>query len=268
MLFSSCAFRRVNRTKNIPYQSAEERFGEQSLNVFAPKKLKETLPVLVFIHGGGWNSGKKEMYSFFGARWARRDVISVVIDYPKSAEVKFYDMAQACAKALAWTENNIKSFGGDTSRIFLAGHSAGGHLAGLIALDSSYFNGINEANPIKGMIMLDAAGFDMHAYLQKEQFPANHTYLSTFTEDPDVWKKGSLNYHINKDIPPMLLYCGSKSFPDLIVGTEMFVEKAKPYNLDVKYTLLKGKSHIEMITQFFWGWSKRYDEIKTFIDAH
>ena len=86
ILFTSCAFKNINRSKNITYLAADDVGNKpaEKLNVFAPKKSAQLKEVLIFIHGGSWNSGRKEIYNFFGSRWARKDVVTVIVDYPKS----------------------------------------------------------------------------------------------------------------------------------------------------------------------------------------
>ena len=83
---NSCAFKCITRSKNIIYLPADSSINksQEKLNVFAPHK-KDTLKnVLVFVYGGGWNSGKRSLYNFFGSRWARKNIVTVIIDYPKS----------------------------------------------------------------------------------------------------------------------------------------------------------------------------------------
>ena len=129
-LLSSCAFQTLHRTKDINYISAntQQDLPNKNLDVYAPKKASN-LPVLVFFYGGSWKSGKKEMYHFLGNRLARRDVIVVIADYPLASEFKIPAMQKSALAAVNWAKDNIESYGGNPDRIFVSGHSAGGHLA-------------------------------------------------------------------------------------------------------------------------------------------
>lgn len=264
---SGCAFKPIKRFKNITYLEANPalKIAGQQLNVFAPRKSDSLKEVLVFIYGGSWNSGSKSLYSFFGSRMARKGVVTVIIDYPLSPKATYKEMAVASAKAVIWVKNNIRAYGGDPAKVFISGHSAGGHLATLIAIKEEYFNALGVKNPVKGVILIDAAGLDMYGYLQEEKFPAGHTYLQTFTPDPANWKDASPLYHLHQNMPPLLIYRGENTYPSIQKSTEKFVTALKNYVPAPDYHILKGKKHIPMMTQFINPWNPLYQEIITFM---
>jgi acetyl esterase/lipase len=265
---SSCAFRSVSRHKNISYltQDLTRSGSQQKLNIFSPKKRASPRSVLVFIHGGSWRSGNKNLYSFFGNRLARKGVVSVIISYPLSPEADYNDMARACARAVKWVSENIKPYGGDPDKIFISGHSAGGHLAALISVRDEYFDSLDIKSPIKGAILIDAAGLDMYGYLKEDKKPPGHSYLNTFTTNERSWKDASPLYHLHARMPPMLIYRGERTYPSIEKSNEKFVAALKPYVSSINYKVLKRKKHIPMITQLFWTWNPLYDEIMDFMN--
>lgn len=262
-----CAFKSVSRAKHIPYaaQNQDSKISSQQLNVFSPRKQSELNPVLVFIHGGSWRSGRKELYSFFGNRFARKDIVTVVIDYPLGERVNYQDMANASAHAIRWVYENIRSYGGDPEKIYVSGHSAGGHLAALISTDAQYFSTINVSSPIRGTILIDAAGLDMHGYLLKRKLATTHPYIKVFSMDSLEWKKASPIYSVSDKTPPMLILRGGKTYPSIEKGTEKLVEKVKTLPVNFKYVVQHRKKHIPMITQFFWTWNVNYRRIAEFM---
>ncbi len=262
-----CVLKPVSRFKNITYNKSNtsKKLSSQQLNVFAPKKLKSLSPVIVFIHGGNWNSGHKEQYNFFGNNWARKNVVTVIIDYPLSPYADYKDMAAASAEAVKWVHDSIKNYGGDPAKIFIAGHSAGGHLATLISLQDKYFDKLNIKNPIQGVISIDAAGHDMFNYLLQNNFKPGHSYLETFTNDTSAWRDASLLYQLHKNMPPIIFYMGGKTYPSIKAGSEKFLVALEKYDR-FEYHFLKRKKHIPMITQFIFPWNKRYKEIKAFME--
>ncbi len=264
---NSCAFKSINRSKNITYLPADNIANkpEQKLNVFAPKKSVQLKDVLIFVYGGSWNSGRKELYSFFGTRWARKDVLTVIVDYPKSPKAGYEEMAVDVATAVKWVKDNIKTYGGNPDKIFISGHSAGGHLAALVAIKKDYFNRVGITNPLKGIILIDAAGLDMYGYLKGEGFEPGNTYLNTFTNDPKIWKEASPLYFLHKEMPLMLIYRGSKTYPSIEVSNEKFVTALKAFVPNPDYKILAGKKHVPMIAQFFNTGNVRYKEIKAFM---
>ncbi len=265
---SSCAFKAINRNKNITYLPADSLAYKplQKLNIFAPKKSTVLKEVLIFVHGGTWNSGRKEMYSFFGSRWARKDVVTVIVDYPKSPKAGYNEMAMDVALASKWVKENIIVYGGDPDKIFISGHSAGGHLAALVGIKKEYFERVGITNPLKGIILIDAAGLDMYGYLKSQNFEPGNTYLSTFSNDPKIWKKASPLYFLHSNMPAMLIYRGSKTYPSIVESNEKFVAAIKAFVPQANYTILNGKKHVPMITQFFNTSNKRYKEMKALMD--
>ncbi|TDB59838.1 alpha/beta hydrolase [Arundinibacter roseus] len=261
-LVSSC----VLRKKDILYQPASSGQPEQRLDVYAPKKMNKPKPVLIFIHGGNWNSGKKSTYRFLGNSFARKGIVTLIIDYPLSPQATYQQMAEASARAVQWAVQNATTYGGDPKRVFVSGHSAGGHLAALIALDSAYFSTLSLSNPLAGVILIDAAGLDMYSYLMEKKYQRGHTYLATFGTDPATWKKASPRYHLNPDQPPFLIYRGEKTYESIEVSTEAFMEDFRKQVPSPDYFICKGKKHIPMITQFIFPWNPLYHQMIDFMD--
>jgi dipeptidyl aminopeptidase/acylaminoacyl peptidase len=260
-MLSGCSFRGVSKSRDVVYQLADSTIPDQHLNIFAPKQRKKPHDVIIFIHGGNWNSGRKSQYNFIGRNWAKRGVIYVIIDYPLSPSAKYDQMAESTAKSVKWVKDNIEEYGGNPERIFLSGHSAGGHLAALVSIDHQYFKNLGIENPVAGTILIDAAGLDMYGYLMDEKFPAGNTYLNTFTTNPEVWKKATPLYHLHKNMPPMLIYRGGKSYPSIITSNEKFIKELPGYAPETPYHIQEKKKHVPMITQFFNPWNGRYREI-------
>lgn len=264
---NSCAFKCIIRSKNIIYLPADSSINksQEKLNVFAPHR-KDTLKnVLVFVYGGNWNSGKRSLYNFFGSRWARKNIVTVIIDYPKSPGANYDEMATDVAKGIKWVKENIERYGGNPDKIFISGHSAGGHLATLVAIRNDYFEKLGIPNPIKGDVLIDAAGLDMFSYLKQEKLPSDNTLIQTFTNNPEKWKAASPMYHLHKGMPPMLIYVGEKTYPSIRAGNDELVKELKSLDYDTPYHILKGKKHKPMITQFFNTANPRYKEVIEFM---
>lgn len=265
---AGCSFRRISKGKDIAYREANPTTGTsaQQLNVFAPRKTDKPTNVFIFIHGGSWKSGRKELYSFFGKRLARKGVTAVVIDYPLSPQAQYDEMAASAAQAVRWTEQHIGEYGGNPDKIFVSGHSAGGHLSALITLQDAYFDTLGTANPIRGAILIDAAGLDMYGYLKDHENEEDRKYLATFTRDPATWREATPLFYLRPTMPPLLIYRGGKTYPSIIKSTEIFVDTLKNYVPDPSYSIQKRKKHIPMILQFLVPWNARYREIIQFME--
>lgn len=165
LILTSCA---AKKFKDISYISQPIPTIEVApkLNVFTPRKTStEKLPVLIFMHGGNWNSGSKDTYGFYGRNFAKKGVVTVIPDYTLSPQANYDDMAQQTAQAIEWTQAHIEEYNGDPENIYLTGHSAGGHLVALACMNPKY--GIDPGS-ISGIILNDSGGLDMYNYLQKK----------------------------------------------------------------------------------------------------
>lgn len=245
------------RTKDIAYvaSTAPDYDAERHiLDVYYPrKKTGKSLPVVVFIHGGNWNSGKKDIYWFIGRRLAKQGVVAVIINYRLAPNVQVPAMAHDCARAVQWTAQHIADYGGDPSRIFVMGHSAGGGLAALLATKNQLFTEVGmDKNPVKGAILDDAAGLDMFTYLTKMEYPNDEQYLVPFGKDRAVWRSVSPIYFLDKSSPPMLVYVGGKTYPGIANSSKRFNDKLQELGIRHEYRILDGKKHVAMAAQLFW----------------
>src|SRR5262245_12611998 len=104
---------------------------------------REGFPVVVLVHGGAWMVGDNRccgLYSSVGRYLASRGIGVAMPNYRLSPRVRHPHHVRDVAEAVAWTRANIAQYGGDPSRLFLMGHSAGGHLVSLLATDRTYFD--------------------------------------------------------------------------------------------------------------------------------
>jgi len=263
LLASSCA---VKKYENLSYLETKTDDKESpTLNVFTPANSKsQNNPVLIFVHGGNWNAGDKKLYGFFGRNFAKKGITTVIIGYKLSPKANYDEMAMEVAKAINWTKLNIANYKGDPKAIFLTGHSAGGHLVALVGTSPKY---IQDKTIIKGIILNDAAALDMKYYLEKNPPTQEDDYLTTWSADPEIWKAASPIYFLDKNTPPFMIYLGTKTYQSIKDGNARFLERLHVFQPEVK-TIILNKKHIPMVTQYFFPWNNRFDEIKTFIEKN
>ena len=128
--------------------------GKQKLDLYLPEG-RTNFPVMVFIHGGAWRIGDRSFYRKVGVHFSREGIGVVIPSYRLAPIYRHPAQIEDVAAAFAWTVRNIAIHGGDVSRIYLVGHSAGGHLASLLALDDRYLaaQGISR-NKIAGVVSM------------------------------------------------------------------------------------------------------------------
>ena len=235
------------------------------LDIYQPKPTAAPRPVVLFIHGGSWNSGSKDnlLYRAIGRRLAKQGFVGVVISYRLSPQALVPTQADDCARALAWTVAHIAEYGGNPARIVLMGHSAGGGLAALLATGSDTLlakHGL-PSTAAHAVLLDDPAGLDMLTYLQKQEYEGDAQYLVPFTRNPAVWRQSSALYHVRAGAPPYSIYIGGDTYPSISSSAARFAERLRQLGQPPTYTVLPGKKHVGMVTQLFWNTNSIYREL-------
>ncbi|CAD5251144.1 Alpha/beta hydrolase [Bosea sp. 62] len=108
------------------------------LDIYVPERGAGQAPVMVFLYGGGWNSGERADYGFVGRAFAALGFVTVIPDYRLVPQVRFPAFVEDGALALRWVRDQIASYGGNASGIALSGHSAGAYNAMMLVLDRRF----------------------------------------------------------------------------------------------------------------------------------
>lgn len=213
LLFLASAIHGQQRTPDIPYlRNGHER---QVLDVYAPKGAKN-LPVVFWIHGGGWVTGDKSQIAQKPKMFTDRGYVFVSTNYRLRPDVEMEDLTQDVAKALGWTYKNIARHGGDPNRIFVMGHSAGAQLAALICTDHSYIEAEGvPTSVLQGCVPVDGDTYDLPAIIASAELrlqlhqlpPRKFGHREKFGNDPKKHINFSAVSHVQPDqgIPPFLI---------------------------------------------------------------
>lgn len=128
----------------------------QALDVYVPRGARAA-PVVIFWYGGSFQFGRRENYRFLGAALAQRGLVTVLPDYRLYPPAVFPDFLDDAAQAVRWVHDHAAEFGGDPARLFLMGHSAGGYIASMVALDRRYLARAGASDvKLRGLIALSA----------------------------------------------------------------------------------------------------------------
>lgn len=176
------------------------------LDIYVPKGLKD-FPVVFFIHGGAWFEGNKNQFGMYRAiaKTLTRHGIGVVsTNYRLSPDVKHPEHVQDVARAFAWTYKNIGTYGGKASELFISGHSAGGHLASLLAMDETYLKAEGlDLHTIRGVIAVSGV------YI----IPDEKLFNFAFEPGKAPREKASPIHHARPGLPPFLILYAVSEFP-------------------------------------------------------
>lgn len=186
----------------IPYQSEELRASDEYikercvLDLYYPTN-KKGYATIVWFHGGGIQGGNKEIPDYL----KDKGVAVVGVNYRLYPKVKAPVYIEDAAAAVAWTFKNIEGFGGDSSLIFISGHSAGGYLASMVGMDKGYLAKHDiDANRIAGLIPFSGHTIT-HFTVRKER--------GIEGTQPIIDSLAPL-YHVRADAPPLLLITGNR----------------------------------------------------------
>jgi arylformamidase len=187
------------------------------LDVYTPEKpAAGPLPVIFWVHGGGWQAGDKGDVALKPKVLTERGFVFVSTNYRLLPEVGMAELLGDVAKSLGWVHRNIARYGGDPARIFVGGHSSGAQVVALLATDARYLQ--KEGVPftvLKGCIPVDGDTYDIpkiimtaeqrQALYGGKMFTFGHR--QKFGNDPEKHIDFSAVTHVasGKGIPPFLI---------------------------------------------------------------
>jgi len=216
------------------------------LDIYQPEDC-QSCPVMIYIHGGTWVLGDKGGLSYKAKSFTSQGYIYISINYRLSPDHRFPAHAQDVAQAFSWVKNNIQEYGGDPEKIYLMGHSAGGHLAALITLDEQYLTTFNlKPSDINGIIGIDSAAYHLPSLFSAE--PENQYLFSwAFGANSEDWEKASPINYIREDlnIPPFLfLVAGDREISKTV--NENFAQKLREYGYNSALFHFSNKDHVSI----------------------
>ncbi|MGH7826178.1 MAG: alpha/beta hydrolase [Candidatus Binatia bacterium] len=213
---------------NVPYGDTPR----QALDIFPPERSGG--PVLLFIHGGYWRSGSKEDNCGFVPTFVNRGATVVVIEYDLCPQVTVTDIVRQARASIAWTYRNIIRYGGNPSRLYVSGHSAGGHLTAMALAHDWEKEGlpwdlIKGAVPTSGVYDLDMV---MHV-------SPNEQIRMT----PEIAKENSPFFHPPRPICPVIVAVGGAEPNGWQQMSEDYFKLCKEQGLNCEYLAISGANH-------------------------
>ena len=220
----------------------------QDLDIYYPKPLvqamktnttiKQEYPMVVFVHGGSWESGNKEEYAFVGQSLAQAGYVTAVINYRKAPEHVYPDYVEDTAQAIAWSYNNAKRFHANPERFAVVGHSAGAFNA-VAAIANEDFLKPYGIKPTDISAVIGIAGpysYDFRKFSSVTAFAADATPDEVM---PDRQIKGAQ--------PPYLLLTAEKDKVVYATNTIKMTQALKAAGVTVQTSEIKGASHATSI---------------------
>jgi arylformamidase len=219
---------------------AEFRYGDdpyQSLMVFRPQSA--TGPVLLFLHGGGWTNGYKEWMSFMAPAMTAAGIVFVSAGYRLAPKAVFPTGLMDAAAAVAWVYRAISEHGADPRRLFVGGHSAGGHYTALLAVRRDWQTAIRLPHDvIRGCLPVSG----VYDFTEGSGLSVRPRFLGPAGNGSE--RPASPRHNIQDKPPPFLIAHGDKDFPHLMRQAEDMEHALAAAGGKVTRIVLEGSDHL------------------------
>jgi acetyl esterase/lipase len=227
--------------RNVAYGPA----GAQRLDVYAPARARGA-PIIIMVHGGGWTRGDKASHGVVQNKvehWLPKGIIVISANYRMVPQVDVGEEAEDVARALAFVQQHASTWGGDSSRVVLMGHSAGGHLVALVTADSALARRAGVRRWL-GTIGLDAGAYNVVTIMRS---PHLALYDRAFGGDSAFWRRVSPTLQLDHAPPPLMLACSSRR-RDSCAQAEAFAARARTLGGEASVLPL-DKTHAQIDSQ-------------------
>lgn len=206
------------------------------LDLYIPKQSQDT-PSVLWFHGGALQYGDKagEIEQAVGTHFARNGIIFISANYRLHPHVKHPAYMEDAAAAFSFARKEVLQYGGSQEKIFLSGHSAGGYLVGMLALDPQYLTGYRlKTSDIAGVFPVTGQMLT-HSTIRRELgIPETRPLIDRFAPA----------YHVRPDAPPFLNLAGAQDLPSRAEENRYFIAALKNAgHRDAAYLEVPGRTH-------------------------
>ena len=219
----------------------------QRLDIYMTKE-PGLSPVFVFIHGGSWITGSRTQYGMLGRVLSEQGIVTVTVDYRLNPEVTYPAFMKDCDAALSWVIEHIQNYGGDPQRVFLAGHSAGAHIAALMLVHDQFRQaGAFDTQSLAGAVLMSGA------YEFGEDIGVDDELVRRVMNTPENYLDAQPIRHTRGDVPPILIIQGTE---DKVTGktqASKFAQAMKDKGADIHYATIPKGDHLTVLIDMLPG---------------
>jgi len=225
----------IEEIKDIEYKNINGK--SLQLDIYRPRNSVKPLPLLVFIHGGGWRSGKRSDYLVYLTAFAKKGYMTATVSYRLLKEGPYPACAEDIIDAVQWFYRNGEKYGYDPDKIALIGGSAGAHLALLAAYGwkkpNDTIDSIAKVEPghrIKAVV--DIYGpIDLTTDYAQHQSLVTSFIAHSYKEAPELYREASPINYLDKSDPPTMILHGTSD--DLVPISQSDMLQAKLDSLGI-----------------------------------
>ncbi len=247
----------VQAHRDISYTTGEPKDeAKHKLDLYLPVG-KTKVPVLIFFHGGSWTTGDRSQYVALGNRLARAGIATAISSYRLMPANRHPAQMEDAAAAFDWVYRHIEEYGGDPKRIYVSGHSSGGHMASLLALDDEYLKKYDlSSEAIRGVVSMSGV-YDVR-------------YVPAFKladDRPESDKKdASPQFRVHGGAPRFLVTYCQWDYLTLPKQARDFAAALKKGFVDTKLLYIPNEGHITEIISAAADQSPLLNAILSFVE--
>jgi acetyl esterase/lipase len=236
------------RMTTIAYHEGQDADPvRQRLDLYQPEG-KGGASVLLYFHGGVWQRGEKGEYRNIGEAFARRGILTAIVNYRLTPAVRHPGHVQDAARAAAWAIRHAARYGGRPDRVFLSGHSAGGHLVTLLLFDPQYLRaeGVDPEH-LAGVIAFSGV-FDLTQPIDDtpEGGFAQHIY-PPFGADRLARERASPIRHLHATHVPLLVVLAGEDYKDMQAQSRAFAGALQRAGVPARFETVAGRGHFQLV---------------------
>lgn len=225
----------------------------QTLDLYIPPG-KGPFPLIIWIHGGGWHGGDKDTSgASLALQFLPAGFALASLDYRYTYDAPFPAQIEDCNAALVWLRIHAKQYHLDPNRVGVVGHSAGAHLAALMAAtgDGQQFSKTSTSIRVQAAVCW-AGPFDLdrergcwptNMFVWNPHDPFDKTFFPGGSYDEEFARKSSPFTYIHSGMPPILIVHGGKDTVVPLGQASAFVAKLKKFGVDVTFRIDPDHGH-------------------------
>jgi len=225
---------------NLTYYSGEgaDKYRHR-LDLYVPKG-QRNVPVMMFVHGGGFTVGIKDQYAFVGQVFASYGIATAVINYRLSPKTSYPGHVQDAARAFVWLRQHVGEYGGKADKIFIAGHSAGATLVGMLGADPAWLHDAGDSlDHVAGVIPISGSF---------RQSARSGMFGGPERPEASIVQYASAITHVTGPHPPFLMLYGDMDMPRTGEDAKEMTAALKGAGNSADVHEIAGHAHMDMIT--------------------
>jgi acetyl esterase/lipase len=219
------------------------------LDLYSPKDRTKPLPAVVFIHGGAWRGGNRQMYHYYCVKFAEHGYVAATISYRLYQVAPFPAAVEDAKCAVRWMRANAEKLGVDPDRIGIAGGSAGGHLSMMVAYapDTPELEGAgghaDVSSRVQAVVNIYGPTDLTTEFARGNSVVSDFLGGKSFDDARELYQLASPITHVSKDDPPTLILHGSIDSTVPIEQADLLVAALKKAGVEFDYDRVEGWPH-------------------------